>query len=130
MPRSSSLSNHLHVQRERNRMNSRLAFLFTLFAIMAFTLANFGCASDPNGQAAELRALYKEAQTKADEICADKGVNPDRCAKLQKKIASLEPVVAAVEVGAAVATQDPGKAINFQALWATAKPKVEAALLD
>lgn len=103
---------------------------FVLFLACAALLGGIGCSSDPNTQAAELRALYKEAQFQSGEICKTKGVDPVKCADLQSRLNSLEPAVEAIEVAAAVATDNPGGAVNFQVLWASAKPKVEAILLE
>ena len=103
----------------------KFALLCVLFT---FVFSLVGCSSDPNGQAAELRALYREAQSQSAAICADKSVDPAKCAELQKRIAALEPYVAAVEVAAA--NTDPSGKINFQVLWNQTRPKVEAALLD
>lgn len=103
-------------------------FLVSLLSVLFF--AALGCASKPVEAAAEVRALYKEAQTQVDIACRQEKANHERCQEFNKKLAEIGPFIDSLEIAAAVAESDPGQYINFQALWVEYKPKVESLLIS
>jgi hypothetical protein len=89
-----------------------------------------GCTNDPVSDAAELRAMTKEAQVQIDQLCSQPGVNETKCAELHDKLKQAEPFVDAIEVAAARYQTDPTKFLDFQTLYMEYKPKVRALLIS
>lgn len=102
---------------------------FLLASVLLLPLLLTGCVTDPVGQAAELRALYNEAQVQADLMCKDPNVDELKCQDLKGRLAQMSPFVDAIEVAAAAASKDPTKNIDFHALWVQYKPKVQSILI-
>lgn len=99
-------------------------------ALFLFACVGGGCTSSPTGQAAEVRALFNEAQVQVDQLCQDPATNPAKCEELKAKLAQASPFIDALEVAAAGAETNPGEYVNFQTLWVQYKPRVEGILIS
>lgn len=104
---------------------------FSVLVISALFLSLFACScvTDPKSSAVELRSLFKEAQFQQEQMCKDPNVPHEKCLELKQKIDEAGPYIDAIEVAAELAANDPSQQLNFQALWATYKPKVESLLI-
>ena len=103
---------------------------FSLYLLLLpFVLTSLGCTLDPVSAAADLRAIYNEAQVQRGEMCADPNISRDKCEELSEQLNKMGPFVDTLEVLAAASVKDPMKNIDFHALWVEYRPKVQAILI-